>query len=319
MNISIIAGISDISGNPTEGVATSSKLVKPTGVAVDSNTNIYIADTTLIEKIDSTGNLSILVNSMPDPLNTGPSTTVVPQNVAFDTSGNMFILDNTNNIVAKKTPSGTVSVFAGIINTFDVPTPGPATSSPFSYPWALAVDSQNNLYIADQGNYMVLKVTPNGVLSIFAGTGQYDTPTPGPATSSGFGTINGIVVDSSGNLFIADADYNVVLKVNSSGTLSVYSGEIGLPSAPIFTGVFPDGSTRNEEINYTYISGIAIDKDNNIYVLDKTTNVGVKVAPNQTITPFYGYYNYTLRPEYNPELPISPANLKYNQVIVTYE
>jgi DNA-binding beta-propeller fold protein YncE len=81
---------------------------------------------------------------------------------------------------------------------------GPATSSPLSNPTGVAVDAAGDVYIADTGNNVVEKVTPDGTLSIIAGTGNQGLPTPGPATSSDLLSPYGVAIDSSGNLYIAD-------------------------------------------------------------------------------------------------------------------
>jgi hypothetical protein len=79
-----------------------------------------------------------------------------------------------------------ITRFAGTASPSQ-PIAGPASSSPLSYPYGVAVDGSGNVYIADTGNDVVEKVTPSGNLSVFAGNGSSGTPTPGPATSSQLG------------------------------------------------------------------------------------------------------------------------------------
>jgi hypothetical protein len=131
--------------------------------------------------------------------------------VAVDGAGNVYIVDD-NEMVERVTSAGVLSIFAGD-GDVGAPTPGPATSSQLSHPRGVAVDGAGNVYIADFNNTVVEKVTPGGVLSIFAGSGTYGAPTPGPATSSNLGFPSAVAVDGAGNVYIADIGNNVVEKV----------------------------------------------------------------------------------------------------------
>ena len=98
-------------------------------------------------------------------------------------------------------PLATIGLVLGL-------TPGPAIDSPLNQPAAVAVSNAGTMYIADVANNVVEMVTPEGVLSIFAGTGSAGSPTPGPALESALERPLGLAVDAAGNLYIADAGNN---------------------------------------------------------------------------------------------------------------
>ena len=227
--LSIIAG-NGTSGAPTAGPATGSNLSHPTGVAVDANKNVYIADTgnNDVEKITGT-TLTVIAGQGPGPgglPTNGPATASalnVPQGVAVDSSGDVYIADTGNNDVEEITGT-TLTVIAGsAAGTQGSPTPGAAANSDLNHPTGLAVDGNGNLYIADTGNDEVEKVTLGGTLSIFAGTGSANFPTAGPATASDLDLPTGVATDGAGNVYIADNGDGDTEEVTPAGTLSIYT------------------------------------------------------------------------------------------------
>ena len=128
-----------------------------------------------------------------------------PSGVAVDTAGNLFIADPSNNRVRKVTPGGVISTVAGNGTAGFSGDGGPATSAQLNYPTGVAVDAAGNLFIADEANNRVRKVTPGGVISTVAGNGtQGYSGDGGPATSAQLYYPYGVAVDAAGNLFIAD-------------------------------------------------------------------------------------------------------------------
>ena len=295
--LSIFAGVVGQSGAPTAGPATSSDLDGPSGVAVDSSGNVYIADynNSVVEKVTSSGTLSIIAGiawgGAPTP---GPATSsgLSPSGVAVDGSGNVYIADAGNDVVEKVTPSGTLSIFAGVVGHSGPPTAGPATSSDLNSPSGVAVDSSGNVYIADAGNDVVEKVTPSGTLSIFAGrVGQSGAPTAGPATSSDLSPF-GVAVDSSGNVYIADYQNDVVEKVSPSGTLSIFAGVVGQDGPPT------PGPATSSDLGSQY--GVAVDSSGNVYIADYQNHVVEKVTSSGTLSIFAGVIGHSGPPTPGP-------------------
>lgn len=250
-------------GPPTPGPATGSK-VSPAGVAVDNAGDLYIADdfNEVVEKVTPGGILSIVAGTgTSGPPTPGPATSsdlADPGGVAVDAAGDLYIADSVNNVVERVTPGGILAVVAGT-GTLGPPAPGPATSSPLANPAGVAVDIAGNLYIADNLSEVVEKVTPQGVLSIVAGTGNRGAPTPGPATSSPIGSPTELALDAAGNLYIADGDNRVVEEVTPGGILSIVAGT-GTRGPPT------PGPATDSDLGS--IKGVAADANGNLYIAD---------------------------------------------------
>jgi sugar lactone lactonase YvrE len=271
--LTIFAG-TGAAGAPTPGPATSSKLDGPGAIVFDSAGNAYVADSgnNEVERIAPSGTLSIFAGTgatgAPTP---GPATSSRLNSlnqIAIDSSGNIYIADSGNSIVEKVTPSGTLSTFAGT-GAAGTPTPGPATLSRLNYPGGVAVDSLGNVYIADFGNDVVEKVTPSGTLSIFAGNGTVGAPTSGWATSSKLGGPAFLAVNSSNDVYIADFGENMVEKVTSAGALSIFAGT-GVPAGPT------PGPATLSRLNQPV--GVAVDPAGDVFIGDAGNNVVEKVT-----------------------------------------
>jgi sugar lactone lactonase YvrE len=279
------------SGNIASGVAisalptckaTSIRLNTPQSVAGDAAGNLYISDFNnhVIEKVAPSGAVSIFAGTgQVGPPRPGPATASpvdYPIGVAVDSTGNLYIADLGNRVIEKVTPTGKLSIVAGVPGVSGTPTPGPATKSPLSAPIGAAVDGSGNIYIADQGiqggaNNVVEKVTPAGSLSIFAGKlGASGSPTPGPATNSKLNYPQDVAVDGDGNVFIADSLNGTIEKVNQAGVLSIYAGVLGGG-----TGTPTPGPATQSKFNTP--NGVAVDGSGNLYVSDTGNNMIEKV------------------------------------------
>jgi len=144
-----------------------------------------------------------------------------PVGTAFDSFGNLYVADYNNNRIRKITPAGVISTYAGNGTRGFSGDNGPAAAAEINGPLGVALDSAGNLYIGDSYNQRVRKVTPQGIISTFAGNGVQGYNGDGiAATSAGLYYPAGMVADNSGNLYIADYFDNRVRKVDPSGMIS---------------------------------------------------------------------------------------------------
>ncbi|HXB14082.1 MAG TPA: hypothetical protein VNZ45_18975, partial [Bacteroidia bacterium] len=138
---------------------------------------------------------------------------------------------------------------------------GPATIAELNEPWGVAIDKAGNVYIADDHNFRIRKVSPGGVISTFAGNGTAGfSGDGGQASAAELNYPTGVAIDTAGNLYIADENNNRIRKVNASGVISTYAGT----GAVGFGG--DGGQATNAKFNVP--AGVAIDRLGNLYVAD---------------------------------------------------
>ena len=263
--------INTVAGNGTatfagdSGLATNASLNGPSGVAVDGSGNIYIADTTnnRIRKVTIAGIITTVAGSANIPLGDGGLATSAslsgPRGVAVDSSGNIYIADTGNNRIRKFTVGGNISTVAGSAN-IPLGDGGLATSASLNGPRSVAFDSSGNIYIADAGNNRIRKVTAStGIITTVAGNGTATFAGDGAAaTSASLSSPSGVAFDSSGNIYIADANNNRIRKVTvSTGFISTVTGGAS-------TGSTGDGGLATSAL-INHPIGIAVDISGNIY------------------------------------------------------
>ena len=279
-------GIQGYSGDG--GPATSALLHLPTGVALDTTGNLFIADSGnfRIRKVATNGTISTIAGNGTRGYSggggqAGSAELNGPAGLATDSAGNLFIADNFNQRVFKVTPGGVISTIAGNGTPGYSGDGGPATTAQLNEPWGVAVDSAGNLFIADLVNNRIRKVTTDGVIHTVAGMGAAGySGDGGPATMAQLNYPVGVTVDSSGNLFIADSGNNRVRKVATGGTIGTVVGN-GVP------GFVGDGAAANlAELDKP--TGIAVDRLGNLFISDHGNNRIRKVTPDGTIKTIAG-------------------------------
>jgi sugar lactone lactonase YvrE len=268
-NISTVAGTgaSGVSGDGAP--ATTAQLFEPTGVALDSSGNLFIADQNnhRIRRVDTSGNISTVAGHGTSGFSgDGSSATSAqlnfPHGVALDSSGNLFIADRDNHRIRKVDTSGNINTLAGAGTLGFSGDGGPATSAQLNFPYDIAVDSSGNLFIADRDNHRIRKVDTSGNISTVAGTGAFGfSGDGGPATGARLAGPTGVAVDSSGNLFVADRGNHHIRKVDTSGNISTVAGD----GAQGFSG---DGGPATSA-RLAGPTGVAVDSLGNLFITDR--------------------------------------------------
>ena len=204
-----------------------------------------------------------------------------PWSVAVDASGNVYIPDDNNNVIRKVSTNGIITTVAGNGSGGYSGDGGIATAAQLLGPVAVAVDARGNLYIADYYNNVIRKVSTNGIISTVAGngTGGYSGD-GGNATLAELSDPEGLLLDSSNNLYIADSHNNVIRKVNANGIISTVAGN----GTQGYKG--DGGIATNAELN-TPIS-MLLDQNGNLIIADCFNNVIRKVNANGIISTIVG-------------------------------
>ena len=268
--------------------ATNASVEYPRGVAVDSLGNLYFADydNDRIRKVDINGVITTVAgNGSIGFAGDGSAATNAmldyPTGVAVDSLGDLFIADFYNERIRKVDVNGIIATVAGNGSATYAGDGGAATNASLYYPSCVTVDSVGNLYIADEENNRVRKVSTNGIISTFAGNGGYGFTGDGSAaTNATFDYPTGVAVDSRGDLFIADSDNYRVREVGTNGIITTVAGN----GSSTYAG--DGGAATNASLVYPY--GVAVDNLGNLYIADEANDRIRMVATNGIITSVAG-------------------------------
>ncbi len=291
-NIHTYAG-NDTNGYSGDGAgATSASLYQPFGIAVDSSGNLYISEygDSRIRKVASGsngagGNISTIAGNGNfgfggDGAAATSAQMNIPRGLAVDSSGNIYVADWGNNRV-RKIASSNISTVAGNGVLSYSGDDGPATQAQFNVPSAVAVDSSGNVYVADTANNVVRQVASTGVISTFAGTGSLGfSGDGGAANKAQLNAPQGVAVDASGNVYIADTGNLRVRVVGAGGNISTFAGS----GSPGYAG--DNGPAASA--TFYQPDAVATDKSGNVYIADYSVGVVRKVSGSGTITTVAG-------------------------------
>ena len=277
--ISSTGNVTTIAGNQNAGLvngaALSAEFYAPCGQVVDANGNIYVSDqgNNVIRKITPAGVVTTYAgtglagyrNGAVDSAHLTSSSDSLarfnhPQGLCIDASGNLYVADRGNNVIREIMPNGRTKTIAGNkVKGFIDATDAAAF---FNNPTGVALDSKGNLWVTDQGNSALRKISSSGVVTTIFGS---------PSQTSLLGFPSAIAIDSKGNLYIAD-ESGRIFEYTTAGVLNVLAGTYNVPG-------LTDGAGSAALFNYP--QSITVDANGNIYVADQYNNCIRKI----TVTP----------------------------------
>jgi sugar lactone lactonase YvrE len=289
-----LAGSAEAGPGAIDGAGSAARFYQPSGVAVDSAGNVYVADfrNSTIRKVTPGGvvtTLAGLAGSQGSADGTGSAARFNwPFGAAVDSAGNVYVGDTYNHTIRKVTPGGVVTTLAGLAGSWgSADGTGSAArfgGAAYSGPFGVAVDSAGNVYVADHDNQTIRKVTAGGVVTTLAGLAGSDGSADGTGSAARFCYPTGVAVDSAGNVYVEDYGNCTIRKVTAGGVVTTLAGQAGnygsadgTGSAARFGGVWNGGP-----------AGAAVDSAGNVYVADTYNYTIRKVTPGGVVTTLAG-------------------------------
>jgi sugar lactone lactonase YvrE len=242
------------------GAATNASLSVPTGVTFDAFGNMYIADryNHRIRKVDTAGNITTVAGKSLGYSGDGGiatnATLALPFGVAFDAFGNLYIADSNNQRIRKVDTNGIITTVAGKNGSGYSGDGVAATNATLSFPFGVACDAFDNLYIADRNNNRIREVDSNGIITTVAGNGSSGYSGDGSAaTNASLNLPIGVAFDSSGNLYIADQNNERIREVHFAGSPTFALTNVSVTNAGNYTVVItsPYGSVTSAVASLT--------------------------------------------------------------------
>ena len=273
------------SGN-ADGAGNIAQFNSPMGVCIDALENIYVADyqNHRIRKINPNGVVTTLAGSTQGYAN-GIGTAAqfnMPTGVCVDGLGNIYVADCGNHRIRKITSNGNVSTLAGSTQGY---ADGVGLAANFNYPNGICVGPSGNFYVADRNNNRIRKITPTGLVTTFAGSGN-NSFSDGLGISAQFYAPRGICTDISGNIYVTDGNNYKIRKIATNGMVTTIAGS-----------TFGNADGIGNVAKFNTPEGICTDISGNIYVADPFNKAIRKIDVNGLVTtlydnrPFYQQYN----------------------------
>ena len=295
--ITTVAGTTQAGATGDGGPATAAEFAG-SDATVGPGGDIYVNAYTLVRKVSTDGRLYSVAGLGQDwGISTGDGgpalhASIQATDIAFDSMGNLFILEWETNRVRKVTLDGIINTIVGPGERSYCGDGGPATQACFDRPLAIAVDAGGNLYISDSSNHRVRMVNSAGMISTIAGNGQQSFEGDGGlAAQASVGSPGDLALDTAGNLYVVESAFNRVRMVTPQGIIRTVAGN----------GTKGFGGDGVRAVSGPLSpSGIAVDAAGNLYIAEYENKRVRKVTPQGIITTVAGTGDTGLRGDGGP-------------------
>lgn len=283
--VTTLAGSSGVTGS-TDGTGIVARFFNPAGIAIDSAGMIYVSDSgnNTIRKIAAGGVVSTLAGTPGSggylDGTGGAARFNSPNGLVVDGAGNVYVTDTGNNVIRRITPAGVVTTWIG---TGMLPSKGSVdgtgSDARFNTPHDTAVDSSGNVYVADAFNHTIRKITSSGVVTTLAGSPGVRGSADGTGSAAQFNAPNGLTVDTSGNLYVADTTNCAIRKITPAGVVTTVAGSPGIVGSADGTG---------SAATFRTPGAVAVDSAGNLYVADSGNYTIRKITSAGVVTTLAG-------------------------------
>jgi sugar lactone lactonase YvrE len=290
--VTTLAGAPQQSGS-VDAAGSAARFNLPSGVAVDRDGTVYVADTAnhTIRRVTSSGAVSTIAGlPMANGSNDGAASAArfnSPASVAVDSTGNVYVADTLNYAVRKITPGGTVTTLAGKLGE-PGHVDGQGGQAQFIKPEGITVDTTGNVYVTDtdffpschlctRTNSTIRKITPAGMVSTLAGMPLTIGSADGTGSAASFTYPAGLTVDGTGTLYVADTYNFTIRKVTPAGVVTTLAGTAKAEGSVDGTGA---------AARFAYPKGITVDATGNLFVTEAFTVR--KITPAGVVTTIAG-------------------------------
>ncbi len=250
--------VSTLAGSGTsgyqDGTGTDARFTNLNSIVLDADGNLFVTDQYRIRKVTPEGVTTTFAGSGSQEHVDGTGTAASfwhMRDITIDGSGNFYVISG--NGIRKITSAGVVTTFAGLYNQQGAAN-GTGTNATFSQPGGIDADASGNLYVADGANYLIRKISPEGVVTTFAGSGSSGT-TDGTGTAASFRQLSGIDIASDGNIYTTSFS-GLIRKVTTAGVVTTIAG----------SGTEENGIGTNAKLYQP--QGLDVDSQGNIYLAD---------------------------------------------------
>jgi sugar lactone lactonase YvrE len=271
---------------PTPSIALNTAITQPQRVTTDSGGNVYFTASNAVYKLSGTTLTLLAGTGRPGYSGDGgPAVNAQlnnPQGIAVDSTGNVYVADTLNNVLRIITTDGNINLFAGYVY-LGVPSAGfsgdggSAVGAELDLPVGLAIDTSNNIYVADSANNAIREINPAGIISTIAGEGPLFAGFSGDTGVAYAAELNGpldVAVDSSGNVYIADTNNTNVREITAStGVINSIAGSTAIVSGAVVYayGYAGDGGAATSA-SLAGPAGVRIDSNGNLYIATYADN-----------------------------------------------
>lgn len=270
--VTTLAGTAGLKGS-ADGTGSAARFLVPTGLAVDGDGNVYVADygAHTIRKVTPAGVVTTLAGLAGSAGTANGAGSVArfnqPYKLALDANGDLLVADHGNNAIRKVLADGTVSTYAGLPGTDSAGSEdGNVSEARFRQPIALAV-AAGDVFVADSGNQVIRKIAAGTTVSTVAGSTSHSGNLDGAGFEARFLAPKAAVVDSTGVIYVSDSGNNCIRKITPEGLVSTFVGAGG---------------------NLLEPEGMALDALGNLYVADTGNHVIKRVTSAGVVSTFAG-------------------------------